>query len=516
MRDADKRVVIIGAGPAGLTAAYELGKAGVRAVVLEKDDVVGGLSRTLRHKGFHFDIGGHRFFTKVGAVDDLWREVLPNGDFLRRRRLSRIYYDKKFFHYPLRLGPTLSNLGLRNSALILASYLRARLFPLRREETFEQWVTNRFGRRFFRLFFKTYTEKVWGIPCDEITAEWAAQRIKDLSLFTAIKNVFVKPRAGDSGSVIKTLVEEFDYPSRGPGMMWERMAALVERGGGEILTGARVERLVCRGGRVEAVEVERAGERLRVEGTHFVSSMPARELVGKLYPAAPAPVREAARALNYRDFIVVMLVVGRAEVFPDNWLYIHEPEVRLGRVQNYKNWSPEMVPDASKTCLGLEYFCFEGDGLWAMPDAELIELGKRELERLGLVCAAEVEDGTVVRVEKAYPVYDSTYRESLALMRDHLRGIDNLQLVGRNGMHRYNNQDHSMLTAMLAVENILGADFDLWQVNAEGEYHEEVRRSAGPAAGELFGRLASTQPHVPTRVRAARPPVIPVEQFDEP
>ena len=505
--DGEKRVVIIGAGPAGLTAAYELCKAGIRPVVLERDAVVGGLARTVNHKGFRFDIGGHRFYTKVEAIESLWREVLSERDFQRRRRLSRIFYNKKFFHYPLRASSMIFNLGLWDATLILASYLRARLSPERGEETFEQWVTNRFGRRLYTMFFKTYTEKVWGIPCSEISAEWAAQRIRGLSLPALLKDLLLRQQSG-KGEVVKTLINEFDYPRLGPGMMWETMAELVLARGGTISPSTQVERLHwTRAAGVEAVEVTRGGRTKMVRGTHFISSMPVRELVRKLDPAPPAEVSAAADRLQYRDFIIVALIVNRRDLFPDNWIYIHDPGLKLGRVQNFKNWSPEMVPDPAKTCLGLEYFCFEGDGLWGMPDEELIALGKRELEELGLALAAEVEEGTVVRVPKAYPVYDSAYKQSLATLRGFFDTLSNLQLVGRNGMHKYNNQDHSMLTAMLAVKNILGARYDLWEVNAEQEYHEEVRNRAGDSC--FHKGLASTQPSAPERVkpRAATPAV---------
>ncbi|HEV2763721.1 MAG TPA: NAD(P)/FAD-dependent oxidoreductase [Pyrinomonadaceae bacterium] len=497
----EKQVVIIGGGPAGLTAAYELCKAGVPSVVLERDAVVGGLSRTVDYKGYLFDIGGHRFYTKVRAVEDVWREVLPGPEFLRRKRLSRIYYDKKFFYYPLRLASTLRNLGLVNSALILLSYLRAQFRPERDVKTFEQWVTNRFGRRFYRTFFKTYTEKVWGVPCHEITAEWAAQRIKDLSLPAALKSLFTKRAKNKRGEIIKTLIEEFDYPARGPGMMWERMAKLVERQGSRVRVGAGVEKIHWTRGRVEGVEVLTEAGRETVRGSHFISSMPVRELVRKLAPAPTREVLDAAESLRYRDFLTVVLVVNRPEVFPDNWIYIHDPEVKMGRIQNFKNWSPQMVADPSKTCLGLEYFCFEGDGLWQSSDEELLALGRRELGRLGLVREGEVEDGTVLRVRKAYPVYDSTYREALKVVRRFLSDLPNLQLVGRNGMHKYNNQDHSMLTAMLAVKNILGARHDLWEVNTDQEYLEELHERGDAAAADL-ARLASTQPRVPERVGA--------------
>ena len=490
--------MIVGGGPAGLTAAYELGKAGVASVVLEKGGIVGGLARTINYKGYRFDIGGHRFYTKVAPVAGVWDEILSGDDFPLRKRLSRIYYGKKFFHYPLRATSMLASLGFVEGLLILASYLRARAAPHKTEETFEQWVTNRFGRRLYETFFKTYTEKVWGIPCDEITAEWASQRIRGLSLAVVVKDLL---RRGKGGAFAKSLIDEFHYPRRGPGMMWEAMAERVCALGGEVRTGARAEKISWSRGRVESVEVCAGGRRESVGGAHFISSLPVRELVRRLDPAPPQAVRDAAERLRYRDFLTVVLIVARAEVFPDNWIYVHDAGVRLGRVQNFKNWSADMVPDQSKTCLGLEYFCFEGDDLWAMPDAGLIELGKREMGHLGLVCAEEVEDATVVRVPKAYPVYDATYREALAVVREFLRTLQNLQLVGRNGMHRYNNQDHSMLTAMLAVENVLGARHDLWGVNTDHEYQEEIGR--GDAASRL-AQLEATQPLVPARVVRAR------------
>lgn len=472
-------VVIIGGGPAGLTAAYELAQAGMSSVVLEKDAVLGGIARTVNYKGYRFDIGGHRFFTKVPAVEEFWRAVLADGEFLRRQRLSRIYYNKKFFFYPLRAWNALTGLGLWNSVRILVSYVWAQIFPIQPERTFEQWVTNRFGARLYQTFFKSYTEKVWGIPCDQISAEWAAQRIKGLSLLAALKNALLQ-----QPNTIKTLIDAFDYPRLGPGQMWETVAKIVQERGHEIRYGAAVEKIHWDGKRVAGVEIDGAME----TGEHYLSSMPLRELIDKLSPAAPEVVRQAAAGLHYRDFLTVALISNRRDVFPDNWIYIHDPDVKMGRIQNFKNWSPDMVPDQSKTCLGLEYFCFEGDGLWSMPDAELIELAKRELEQVGLVRAEEVEDGTVVRMPKAYPVYDGAYVEHLTVVREFLSSIENLQVIGRNGMHKYNNQDHSMYTAMLAVKNIRGGHYNLWQVNADAEYHEEL------------SRLESTQPNVPVRV----------------
>ena len=496
MPEPQMHVVIIGAGPAGLTAAYDLCKEGVSSVVLEKDNVVGGISRTVNYKGYHFDIGGHRFFTKVKAVEAMWREVLAEGQLLRRNRLSRIYYNKKFFYYPLRASNALLGLGIWNSALIFLSYLRAQLFPEKPEDTFEQWISNRFGKRLYRIFFKTYTEKVWGIPCNQIMAEWAAQRIKGLSLLAAVKNALIQQQS--KGDVIKTLIDAFDYPEFGPGMMWETVKQIVERDGSEIRFNAGVEKILWSDGAVDAVQVMVDGKLETIEGSHFISTMPIRELIQKLDPPAPDHVLKAAEALNYRDFLTVALVINKRELFPDNWIYIHDSDAKVGRIQNFKNWSPSMVPDPDKTCLGLEYFCFEGDGLWTMSDADLIELGRKELGILGLANPADVEDGSVVRMPKAYPVYDGTYAEALRVVREFLNELPNMQLVGRNGMHKYNNQDHSMLTAMLAVKNILGANYDLWQVNAEQEYHEEVTDRDKTNESE-FAMLAATQPRVPRR-----------------
>ena len=493
----DKKVIVIGAGPAGLTAAYELSKANIRSIVLEKDSIVGGISRTVNYKGYHFDIGGHRFFTKVKAVNDMWHNVLPDGDFLRRKRLSRIYYNKRFFYYPLRVSNALLGLGPWNSLLILVSYLWAQTFPGKSEETFEQWVSNRFGKRLYEVFFKTYTEKVWGMPCSEISAEWAAQRIKGLSLLTALKNALIKQHT-HKGDVIKTLIDAFDYPKQGPGMMWETVADIIQKMGNQLQLETEVERIFWTNSRVDAVEIQKNGQKELIGGTHFISSMPIRELIQTFEPAVPLNILRAAKELKYRDFLTVALIIKKHNVFPDNWIYIHDPDVRVGRVQNFKNWSPYMVPDENKTCLGLEYFCFEGDELWTMPDQELIELGKREMEILGLIRSSDVEDGAVVRIPKAYPVYDSAYLKSLQTVQQFLSRIDNLQLVGRNGMHRYNNQDHSMLTAMLAVRNIMGGKYDLWEVNADQEYHEEIT-DLEKKAGEKFAPLASPELLVSTR-----------------
>jgi protoporphyrinogen oxidase len=475
-------VAIVGAGPAGLTAAYELVKQGIAPVVLEKGDKVGGIARTETYKGYRFDIGGHRFYTKVAAVQQLWQEVLGN-DFIKVPRLSRIYYRGRFFNYPISAFNTLFNLGIFESLLIVLSYLKVRIWPLPEETTFEQWVINRFGDRLYRTFFKTYTEKVWGIPCSEIQADWAAQRIKGLSLKTAIINALF------GSNDTKTLIKEFDYPALGPGMMWEKFAEAVESKDGKVYLDTKVISFEREGNKIKSITAEHNGELVHFSADNFVTSMPISALVARLNPQPPAEVLHAARSLKYRDFLIVSLIVDCAALFPDNWIYIHSPEVKVGRIQNFKNWSAALVPDASKTCLGMEYFCNEGEELWKMSDDELVELATRELVRLGLAKTADVKDGVVIRQPKAYPVYDGEYRGHLRVLEGFLKGIENLQTIGRNGMHRYNNQDHSMLTGMLAVRNILGEKHDLWDVNTERSYYEEfsVDRSKEKSEASLIG-----------------------------
>ena len=468
-------VLIIGAGPAGLTAAYESSKLGLQPTVLEADHQVGGLSRTVNYQGYRFDIGGHRFFSKVELINDLWREILSE-DFLLRPRQSRIYYRNHFFDYPLKALNALAGLGPLEAGLVGLSYAKARLFPHAEETNFEQWVTNRFGDRLFRIFFKTYTEKVWGIPCQEISADWAAQRIKNLSLREAVRNALFGTGQTRDGELITTLIDQFHYPRLGPGMMWECCRDLLAMRGHQTVEGVKVERIHHRHGRVEYVSGRTSeGEELKFGAEHFISTMPLRELVHALDPAPPEAVLRAADYLRYRDYLTVVLIVNRPQVFPDNWIYIHSPEVKMGRIQNYKNWSPEMVPDPSRTSLGLEYFLWEQDDEWGWSEQRLIEMGIREAARIGLVEPSEVEDGTVVRMKKAYPIYDQHYQASLALVRQFLETLPNLQTVGRNGLHRYNNQDHSMLTGIYAVRNILGERNDVWAVNTETEYHEEKR-----------------------------------------
>jgi len=477
-----QRLVVIGAGPAGLTAAYEATRFGLDAVVLEKSDDVGGLARTADFKGFHFDMGGHRFFTKSGSVEKMWREVLGRK-LLRRPRLSRIFYRGRFFQYPLRPGNALRGLGPWRALAIVASWFKWQLFPYQTEDTFEQWVTNRFGRRLFRTFFQTYTEKVWGVPCSQLKAEWAAQRIKDLSLKTAVSNMFRRRR-----TTIKTLIEEFDYPVLGPGMMWKAVRDAIVDAGGTVELEREVLRIEHDGRVVSRIVTAHDGRPEEIEGTDFVSSMPITELVAKLDPPPPPGVLDAARALSYRDFLTVCLIVNRADLFPDNWIYVHDPRVKVGRIQNYRNWSPAMVPDPSKTGLGLEYFCTEGDALWRSTDEELVALAIREIAAIGLASAGDVAEGHVVRVPKAYPIYDSNYREHLDVLKTFLAGFANLQTIGRNGLHRYDNQDHAMLTAMLAVRNVaLQEKNDVWGVDADPDYQEEVRLET--ALQRVFAKL---------------------------
>jgi protoporphyrinogen oxidase len=487
-------VVVMGAGPAGLTAAYELDKRGIPLTVVEADPrYVGGIARTVEHHGYRFDIGGHRFFSKNQEVEDLWTEVLGE-EMLVRGRLSRIYYRGRYFDYPLKAFNALANLGPLETVRCLSSYLWARLHPVKPPRSLEDWVTNQFGRRLFEIFFKTYTEKVWGIPTSELSADWAAQRIKGLNLLEVIKGALLprrRPRSRER--VIKTLIDRFRYPRLGPGQMWERVAAVLAAAGRPVRMGQRVTAIRHRGGRVESVLlVDADGREQELAGSHFISSLPVRELVERLQPAPPEPVLGAARELGYRDFLTVALMIDRAQIFPDNWIYIHDPEVKVGRLQNFKNWSPAMVADPGKTCLGLEYFCFEGDGLWRSSDAELIELGKRELAQLGMCRPEEVFDGAVVRQAKAYPVYDDDYQAHLKVIREWLAAaLPNLELCGRNGMHKYNNQDHSMMTALLVARRIAGVSrLDPWNVNADAEYHEEVRETRhDPSGRQVPARL---------------------------
>lgn len=476
------KVVIGGAGPAGLTAAYELLRRGITSKTFDSDTQVGGISKTVQRDGWRFDIGGHRFFTKVPRVEAFWHEVLSDDDFMLRPRMSRIFYNGKFFDYPLRAKNALFNLGLFEAFLCVLSYIRVRLFPPKDQSNFEGWVAARFGWRLYRTFFKTYTEKVWGVPAESIQADWAAQRIKNLSLGTAIINSIFRSR--NSSKQVTSLIEEFQYPKLGPGMLWEACAEAVRSQGSEVTTEVGIS----------SIERRSHGEILigLTDGScepadYFVSSLPINSLVQMLTPAAPASVLEAAARLRHRDFLTVALVVPEEFSFPDNWIYIHSPEVRVGRVQNYGSWSPHMVKEG-RTCLGLEYFVNKGDALWNAHDPSLIDIATGELELLNLIPHGVVEQGFVLRIEKAYPVYDADYTDALNQLRMYLeQEWPEILPVGRNGMHRYNNQDHSMLAAMFAVENIVGeANHDVWTVNVDGDYQEEaasdLRRGTGRSA----------------------------------
>lgn len=497
-------VVIIGAGPAGLTAAYELSKHGVPATVLEADNTVGGLSRTVNYKGYLFDVGGHRFFSKWQEINKLWQEILGSR-FLSRPRLSRIYYRKKFFNYPLKFTNALFGLGFVESVRIVFSYLLSRLAYYHNEQNLEQWVSNRFGKRLYEVFFKTYTEKVWGVPCTEIRAEWAAQRIKGLSLTTAVRNALIHKKT----ATVKSLIDRFDYPERGPGQMWETLAQRLQNSGYSVLMQRPVTRIMHDGNRVTCVETEGPQGKECFYGTDFISSMPIRDLIHALNPPAPPNILEAANSLRYRDFLIVSLIVNRQDVMPDNWLYIHEPGVRVGRIQNFKNWSPLMVPDSSKTCLGMEYFVFENDDLWSSSDEALMALAKSEIEQLGLVRPDEIEDGAVVRMLKAYPMYDGGWVQRVETIRNYVgAALGNLQLVGRNGMHKYNNQDHSMMTAVCAARNIMGAQHDLWAINTEPEYHEEERDSQQNSGAQESRPKAYARSSATFNLQSATPAVV--------
>lgn len=516
--------MIIGAGPAGLTAAYELlQRTRIVPVVVEKSAHIGGISRTVNYKGNRIDIGGHRFFSKSDRVMDWWLNILPleagaaaseaisyqgrtrtveprtagpdpqkeDLVMLVRRRLSRIYYLGRFFSYPLQLSlETIRNLGLARTARIGLSYARAVLFPIRPERTLEDFLINRFGRELYRTFFQAYTEKVWGVPCSEISAEWGAQRIKGLSIRRALLHMLKSLRPAASGGIRQkdtetSLIEKFLYPKFGPGQLWEEVARRVSAMGGEIHLNQEVVRLEWNGrDRIEAVVTRspEGGER-RFPAELVFSTMPVRDLVAALDPPAPEAAREIAAGLVYRDFLTVGLLCRKLKIggpepdrmVRDNWIYIQEPGVLVGRLQIFNNWSPWMVADPSTVWIGLEYFCNEGDGLWSRTDGELIDLAREEMDRIGIVDPADVLDATVVRMEKAYPAYFGSYGR-FGELRAFLDGIGNLILIGRNGMHRYNNQDHSMLAAMTAVDQIVEGRIDrsaLWAINTEQEYHEE-------------------------------------------
>ena len=525
-----KLAVIVGAGPAGLTAAYELlTRAGVKPIILEKSDCMGGISRTVNYKGNRIDIGGHRFFSKSDRVMQWWLRMLPlqaTGNasavikyhgmeravaasaagpdpgaadrvMLLRRRKSRIYCLRRFFDYPISLSrDTLVKLGLRRTFKIGVSYLRSALFPLKREDTLEQFFVNRFGRELYNTFFKSYTEKVWGIPCCRISAEWGAQRIKGLSVRSTLLHALKKPIGRGSRTVEQkdtetSLIGQFLYPKLGPGQMWDEVARRIREKGGEIRTGYRFERLITDGWQVRALQATdlATGRMDTFHGDYFFSTAPVRELIRSFDAAPPQNVLDVSDGLVYRDFIMVGLLVrtllihedtprGKKSI-SDNWIYIQEPDVLLGRLQIYNNWSPFMVADPANVWLGLEYFCNDSDQIWSLSNESMVALATRELSKIGIIDAPEVLDATVLRMEKTYPAYFGTYNR-FGEIRAHVDRYTNLFLIGRNGMHRYNNQDHSMLTAMMAVDNIIAGKTEktgLWEVNTESDYHEDEDRS---------------------------------------
>jgi protoporphyrinogen oxidase len=498
-------VVIVGAGPAGLTAAYLLAtRHGIPSTILEADSQVGGISRTVERDGWRFDIGGHRFFTKVKEVEALWHEILPDEDFLLRPRMSRIFYKGKYYDYPLKASNALKNLGLWEAFLCVMSYLWARIHPPKSEDTLEGWIVARFGWRLYRHFFKTYNEKLWGVPVNKLPADFAAQRIKNLSLFNAVTNALLPKRNQKN---ITSLIEEFQYPKYGPGMMWERCTELVEARGCKVVMNTRVVGIRHENGRAVSVVAESEdGGRTEYPCDHVISSMPISQLLKAVDPAPAPEATKAADDLGYRDFLTVALVVPEEYSFPDNWIYVHSPDVQVGRIQNFGSWSPYLVKEG-RTCLGLEFFVFEGDDTWNRADEDLIEQGKRELDILGLVDPAKVEAGYVVRMPKAYPFYDEHYKANVARIVEWLdECAPNVHPVGRNGMHRYNNQDHSMYTAMLTAENIAtGSDHDVWDVNVEEEYHETT--SVDEDEGD--------NPRVGTRGTGRDAPVIPRQHYGE-
>jgi len=462
-------ICIIGAGPAGLTAAYELSRHGHTGTIIESDDVVGGIARTVERDGYRFDIGGHRFFTKVPEIEKLWDEMLGEP-MLVRPRMSRIFYGGKFYDYPLRATNALKNMGLIRATVCMLSYIKARIFRNPDPKNYEEWVTNQFGAKLFDMFFRSYTEKVWGIPCNQIGADWAAQRIKGLSLGEAVRNAIFGAKRG---KVVTTLIDQFRYPKFGPGQLWENTTEKLRARGWNVRLNTAVVGSVRDRNRMTSLTIrDREGNSEELPASHVFSSMPLRTLLQTMNPPPPTDVLDAANALKYRDFLTIVLVIDQPDLFPDNWIYIHEPQVRMGRIQNFKNWSPYMVPDPSTTCLGLEYFVNQGDELWSSDDQKLIALGWEELNRIGLASGKLIK-GYVVRMPKAYPVYDTGYQERLEKIRAWLGTIENLYCIGRNGQHRYNNQDHSMATALIAARNVsLDQDRDPWAVNEDAEYHE--------------------------------------------
>ena len=462
------RPVIIGGGPAGIAAASTLGNQNIPCLLIEKDKQMGGLCKTVEYKGFRCDIGGHRFFTKNKTIQAMWDNTLGD-ELLVRPRLSRIYYREKFFNYPLQVSNALTNLGMTESLKIVASYFKSQVFPTKPEVNFDDWVSNRFGRVLFNTFFKTYTEKVWGIPCTVLSADWAAQRIRNLSLGRALLNALGQ----QNGAKVASLIDNFHYPRLGPGQMYETMAKRLKNNGGEIRQGLEVVEIRHDHQRVNTILTRNGGEGQLLDCSQCISSMPITDLVQRMSPSAPEAVVSAARALRYRSIITVNLLLKADTTLPDNWIYLHSPEVTAGRLQLYKNWSSSMVPNGNHSSIGFEYFCFEGDSLWNLPDSDLIEKARQDLSHLGFYHQEDFFDGFVVRYAKAYPMYEDGYEKNLAVIKEWLAQFANLYCIGRYGQFRYNNMDHSMMTGILAARRILGEDADPWSVNSEGEYLEE-------------------------------------------
>lgn len=460
--------MVIGAGPAGLTAGWRLAERGESVIVLEAQDQVGGLARTVQRGPYRFDLGGHRFFTKTPEIEELWWELLGD-ELLERPRKSRIRWRGRFIDYPLSISSLLEQIGPLEIARSGASYAVAHSHRHRQAESFEEWVSQRFGRRLYDLFFRCYTEKVWGVPGDQISADWAAQRIRELSLGKAVRSAF----RGNRDRHLHSLIGSFLYPRLGPGQMWEAMRDRIEAAGGEVRLSTPVIGLDT--GPNPTVQVP--GETVRAKGV--ISTLPLRTLAGMA--DSPTGAVEAASGLRYRDFLTVALVTDDPDPFPDNWVYVHDPEVMVGRIQNFRSWSPSMVGVPGHGCLGLEYFCFEGDSLWNSEDRDLIELAGRELRQVGLLADSSILEGHVVRVPKAYPIYDDSYAERVQTLRSWLDEVPSLVQIGRNGLHRYNNVDHSMLCALRAVENLLdGAEHDLWAINADNAFHESTEPDLQP------------------------------------
>ncbi len=454
-------IIIIGAGPAGLAAGLKLAENGRKCLIVEMADSVGGISKTIEKDGFRFDLGGHRFFTNNSTVNNLWKKTL--GDkFIKRRRKSRIFYNNSFFNYPISISDTIKKLGLFETFKIGASYLQARITPRKNTKDLESWLCNLFGKQLFKHFFKSYTEKVWGVPCKNISSDWGAQRIKGLNLVSVIKNAL-----NIGSGKIKTLIDEFDYPLLGPGQMYEKMGDNFKKKGGTILTTATVKTILYKDKNAHTVIIKTNNGDIEINCQHIISSMPFTELITSLSPPLPSPCLALNNNLNYRSFITVNLFINSKKTIPDTWLYIHDPKYSIGRVQCFKNWSPKMVPDDNKSSLGCEFFVTEGDELWNMPEEEIVKIAKNEICQLGIIDKSLIYDGFAVKVAKAYPVFDLNYVENISKIRLYLDKITNIQPIGRYGMFKYNNMDHSILTGIMAAENILGENHDIWKISLD-------------------------------------------------